>query len=263
MNAPRIRLWAFGVALTTSLTGCSSQFEPSVVVKIVRTVNTNETISSQDYERLRELTDSVLQHVQGVDESIRPQLSLSSQRNFIDEIEDQTRSGFGPDLLITDSETALELYRKKLIDPITLTSEERADTPTHLLELATARDGQLVGRPVNQFIQLACYNKSKLPSPPTTLKAMEESSSDNTFGMALQLKDLFWSAESFDAGEAMQAALDKKTPKPKRQKKSPTGFAGLNPPAINKTSVFSTISADYGKVSLLAKSTGSPAGVAA
>lgn len=219
MNAPRIRLWAFGVALTTSLTGCSSQFEPSVVVKIVRTVNTNETISSQDYERLRELTDSVLQHVQGVDESIRPQLSLSSQRNFIDEIEDQTRSGFGPDLLITDSETALELYRKKLIDPITLTSEERADTPTHLLELATARDGQLVGRPVNQFIQLACYNKSKLPSPPTTLKAMEESSSDNTFGMALQLKDLFWSAESFDAGEAMQAALDKKTPKPKRQKK--------------------------------------------
>ena len=63
MNALRIRLWAFGVALAASLTGCSGQFEPSVVVKIVRTVNTNETISSQDYERLRELTDSVLQHV--------------------------------------------------------------------------------------------------------------------------------------------------------------------------------------------------------
>ena len=47
---------------------------------------------------------------------------------------------------------------------------------------------------------------------------MEESSSDNTFGMALQLKDLLWSAESFDAEEAMQAALDKKSPKPERQK---------------------------------------------
>ena len=33
---------------------------------------------------------------------------------------------------------------------------------------------------------------------------MEQESEGSTFGMALQLKDLFWSAESFDAGEAME-----------------------------------------------------------
>ena len=50
MNAPRIVLYAFGVALTTPLTGCSCQFEPSVVVNIVRTLYINETIPIQDYE---------------------------------------------------------------------------------------------------------------------------------------------------------------------------------------------------------------------
>jgi hypothetical protein len=46
---------------------------------------------------------------------------------------------------------------------------------------------------------------------------MEKDSEDNNFGMALQLKDLFWSAESFDAGDAMEAALAKLPPDTKRQ----------------------------------------------
>ena len=76
-----------------------------------------------------------------------------------------------------------------------------------------------MGRPVNQFVQLACFNKERLTSPPQNLKEMEQESEDNNFGMALQLKDLFWSAEAFDAGEAMEAALSKLPPDPERQSK--------------------------------------------
>ena len=65
--------------------------------------------SSKDHERLREVTEDAIDHIRSVDPSIRPQLTLSTQANFVDEIADQTRSGFGPDLLITDSDTALEL----------------------------------------------------------------------------------------------------------------------------------------------------------
>jgi ABC-type glycerol-3-phosphate transport system substrate-binding protein len=184
---------------------------------VVRTINNEETVSSKDYERLREITVEAIDHIKSVDPSIRPQLTLSSQRNFVDEIEGQTRSGFGPDLLITDSDTALELYQRKLVDPIEIDSEDRADTPSFLFDLVTAKDGQLVGRPVNQFVQLACFNKERLPSPPQTLEEMEKDSEDNNFGMALQLKDLFWSAESFDAGDAMEAALAKLPPDTKRQ----------------------------------------------
>ena len=163
------------------------------------------------------MTEEAIDHIKGVDPHIRPQLTLSSQKNFVDEIADQTRSGFGPDLLITDSDTALELYKRNLVDPIDISREDRADTPSYLFDLVTAKDGKLVGRPVNQFVQLACFNKERLPSPPQTLEQMEQASEENNFGMALQLKDLFWSAESFDAGEAMEAALAKLPPDAERQ----------------------------------------------
>ena len=216
MRPLRIRHLALGISLAALTSGCGS-WRPPVVIKVVRTINNEETVSSKDYERLREITVEAIDHIKSVDPSIRPQLTLSSQRNFVDEIEGQTRSGFGPDLLITDSDTALELYQRKLVDPIEIDSEDRADTPSFLFDLVTAKDGQLVGRPVNQFVQLACFNKERLPSPPQTLEEMEKDSEDNNFGMALQLKDLFWSAESFDAGDAMEAALAKLPPDTKRQ----------------------------------------------
>ena len=218
MGAIRIQHVALGTALALLSAGCSN-WRPPTVIKVVRTVNSAETISSEDYERLREVTEDAIDHIRSVDPSIRPQLTLSTQANFVDEIADQTQSGFGPDLLITDSDTALELYRRKLTDPMKISPEDRADTPSYLFNLVTAEDGQLVGRPVNQFVQLACFNKERLEIPPETLKDMEQDSESNNFGMALQLKDLFWSAEAFDAGEAMEAALAKRPPDLDRQSK--------------------------------------------
>ena len=137
------------------------------------------------------MTENAIDHIKSVDPHIRPRLTLSLQKNFVDEIEDQTRISFGPDLLITDSETALDLYKRKLVDPMELLPEDRAGTPDYLFDLVTADDGQLVGRPVNQFVQLACCNKERLSYPPQTLEGMAQEREDNNFGMALQLKDLF------------------------------------------------------------------------
>ena len=216
MGAIRIRNLTLGIALAAFSAGCTS-WKPPVVIKVVRTIDNSETISSEDYERLREITEEAIDQIKSVDPTIRPQLTLSTQKDFVEEIDDQTRSGFGPDLLITDSDTALELYKRKLVDPIELSPEDRDDTPSYLFDLVTAKDGQLVGRPVNQFVQLACFNKERLSSAPQTLEEMEQSSEDNNFGMALQLKDLFWSAEAFDAGYAMEAALSKLPPDAERQ----------------------------------------------
>ena len=60
------------------------------MIKVVRTINNSETISSKDYEQLREVTEDAIDHIRSVDPTIRPQLTLSSQKNFVDEIEDQT-----------------------------------------------------------------------------------------------------------------------------------------------------------------------------
>ena len=81
------------------------------------------------------------------------------------------------------------------------------DTPQSFLDLVTAEDGALVARPVQQFVQLACFNKSRLPAPPGSLNELAQTSSDSTFGLAIQLKDLYWSAQAFNATPAFQAAI--------------------------------------------------------
>ena len=192
------------------LSGCAAidALNPPAVVDIVRTIDNKANITTQDYEQLQDISNLVFQQIRDIDPQIQPQLQLQSSTNFIDEIRQQTESGFGPDLIITDSETALALYRSRLIDPIQLSEQDRQDTPQSLLDLVTAKNGALVARPVNQFVQLACFNKERLPTAPRTLEDLKQSSSDATFGMAVQLKDLFWSAEAFDASPALKAAMD-------------------------------------------------------
>ena len=192
------------------LSGCSAidVLQPPAVVDIVRTIDNKAHITTQDYEQLEDISNLVFQQIRDLDPQIHPQLQLQSSTNFIDEIRQQTESGFGPDLIITDSETALALYRSRLIDPIQLSEQDRQDTPQSLLDLVTAKDGALVARPVNQFVQLACFNKERLPTAPRTLEDLKQSSNDVTFGMSVQLKELFWTADAFNATPALKAAMD-------------------------------------------------------
>ena len=201
--------------------GCSISSESGgtpVVVKILRTIDNADAVSTEDYERLQRVNESILEQFASVDPTVRPQLTLSTRKNFISEVARQTESGFGPDLVLTDSETAMGLYQRGLLDPVTLTDADKQDIPRTVLHLATAKDGQLIGRPVNQFMQLACYDKTKISQSPPTLQALEATSEQANYGFALQLKDLFWSAEAFAASRAMEAALENETPTPEEQK---------------------------------------------
>ena len=203
---------AFNRSLLTSLaswllSGCAAVNGPAVV-DLVRTIDRSDGITSDDYEELTDTSDQVFQQIRDLDPQIYPQLTLYTSKNFVQHINQRTQSGFGPDLIVTDSETALELYRLNLIDPIKLPLKDGQDTPQSLLDLVTAEDGALVARPVQQFVQLACFNKSRLPAPPGSLNELAQTSSDSTFGLAIQLKDLFWSAEAFNATPAFQAAIN-------------------------------------------------------
>ena len=209
MNAGLSRSLLTGLA-GSLLSGCAAidALQPPAVVEMVRTIDNTDSISNQDYEQLTDTSNLVFRQIRDLDPQIYPQLTLSSRRNFIRNIRQRTESGFGPDVIVTDSETALELYRLGLIDPIQLSEQDRQDTSKRLLDLVTARDGALVARPVNQFVQLACFNKNRLATPPSTLQELEQSSTEATFGMAIQLKDLFWSVEAFNATPAFQTAMN-------------------------------------------------------
>ena len=66
IGAIRIKNLALGIALAVISAGCSI-WRPPTVVKVVRTINNSDTISSRDYERLREVTEDAIDHIKSVD----------------------------------------------------------------------------------------------------------------------------------------------------------------------------------------------------
>ena len=82
MAAIRIQHLALGIALAVTSAGCSS-WRPPVVVKVARTINNAETVSSKDYERLREVTEEAIDHIKGVDPHIRPQLTRPARKTSL------------------------------------------------------------------------------------------------------------------------------------------------------------------------------------
>ena len=107
----------------------------------------------------------MFQQIRDIDPQIYPQLQLQSITNFIDEIRQQTESGFGPDVIITDSETALALYRLGLVDPTQLSEQDRQDTPQSLLDLVTAKDGARWRAPSINSCSWLASTKSACPLP--------------------------------------------------------------------------------------------------
>ena len=164
MTAGLSRAWLVGLTAGL-LSGCSAidALHPSAVLDIVRTIDNKANITTQDYEQLEYISNLVFQQIRDIDPQIQPQLQLQSSTNFIDEIRQQTESGFGPDLIITDSETALALYRSRLIDPIQLSEQDRQDTPQSLLDLVTAKNGALVARPSINSCSWLASTKSACP----------------------------------------------------------------------------------------------------
>tara|TARA_B100002051_G_scaffold123050_1_gene117204 strand:+ start:758 stop:2014 length:1257 start_codon:yes stop_codon:yes gene_type:complete len=204
-------------ALLSSCLG-SHKVKLPVVLRVARTVPHDSGAEYEDYARMRQILRDLVRQLQGIDDAIQIQVALYGRRNFVDEIRRQTSSGFGPDLIISDSETTLDLYNNKLVDPIKIAPNDHKDIPQYLFNLVKAKDGNYVGQPVSQFVQVACYNKERIKSPPSTLAELQKESEDLSFGMALQLKDLYWSAEAFKAEEAIEESLQGKQPNAKKTK---------------------------------------------
>jgi len=208
-----------GISLSMSGCGTNNAGMP-VVLRVAKTVGAEEIVNAEDYEELQIKIQSVIKEFRDYDSSIRIKLALYNNDHFINQISNQTRAGFGPDIIITDSNTTHSLHEKGLIDTLELPTQQREGTPDHLYQLVTNRQGDLLGRPVAQYIQVACYNKETIDSPPKTKQEFnEEIYRDTTFGMSLNLKDIFWTTELYGAEEPMVTAMRGTSPDAQSKKK--------------------------------------------
>ena len=191
------------------LSSCSNNSRtPIRLLRLARILPTNEKVtpadSSRDRKRLRSFQNNLWDVVPG----LRIQPALYSEEAVESELERQTDSGLGPDLIMGDARVIQELSEAKLLDTVPITPEQRNAIAPGLLERVTNSRGEVTGLPVSQYIQLACFDKSKIKEPPATLALMSKQSGEGqVFGITQNFEDLYWSVSGFKAGSALTSAL--------------------------------------------------------
>lgn len=167
------------------LSACSGSDESrSTLLRVVRTLPANEVVTGEESARDRKLLRDFQTNLRAVIPGLRIQPSLYSATSVQAELQRQTNSGLGPDLVISDAQTIQALFAARLLDPVALTPEQRQAIPAELLTRVSTSNGTITGLPVSQYIQLACYDKRKLKSAPKTLRELAQQSSEgNIFGL--------------------------------------------------------------------------------
>ena len=206
----RRRLLLFGILCAAGLlSSCSSSGRtPIKLLRVARIMPTNEKVTTVDSSRDRKRLSSFQNNLWDVVPGLRIQPALYSEAAVASELERQTFSGLGPDLVMGDARVIQELSEAKLLDTVTITPEQRNSIAPGLLERVTNSRGEVTGLPVSQYIQLACFDKRKLKEPPATLALMSKQSSEGqVFGITQNFEDLYWSVSGFKAGSALVSAL--------------------------------------------------------
>ena len=206
----RGRLLLLGILCTAGLlSSCSNSGRtPIKLLRVARILPTNEKVTPVESSRSRKRLSSFQNNLWDVVPGLRIQPALYSEAAVQSELERQTFSGLGPDLVMGDARVIQELSEAKLLDTVPITPEQRNAIAPGLLERVTNSRGEVTGLPVSQYIQLACFDKRKLKEPPATLALMSKQSSEGqVFGITQNFEDLYWSMSGFKAGSALLSAL--------------------------------------------------------
>lgn len=137
------------------------------------------------------------------------QISLYPEEQLLSQIRRRTASGLGPDLIVTAADPAHRLLHQGLTVPMPLAREDAGAIEPLLLRRVVTPRGQITGMPLVLYTQMACFDRRRVRVPPTTVQELlQQSATGVRVGLALRLRDLFWSAGSLGALPAMQAAVE-------------------------------------------------------
>ena len=196
--------------LATLLGGCLPQRQRLPLMLYVAVSIQDETnLSGENATLFRQRFSELVHDFRRVHPNVLVQLSLYPESQLTKHLTIRDRAGLGPDLVLTGADSAISLLQAGLVDPIPETAELRNDSTPELMNRVRNRHGQVAGQPFSLFPQLACYDKRRLPQPPTTLSGLLQTSAAGVpVGLPMQLRQLVWTAGTFGAIPGLtQAAL--------------------------------------------------------
>ena len=180
----------------------------------------DNTFDNDGYRRdINQTFGSLEQQFRQVNPRTHFVVQLYRESTLLQEVSQRNASGLGPDLVLVNNRTALQLARAGLTRSPQLTPELRRElNPATLSRASLHNPRRLASLPLAQRAQLACFNRTRLQQVPTTLQELlTVSANGNNVGLALDPEGIFWSAGALGATEALQQATARRRLNPEQQ----------------------------------------------
>jgi arabinogalactan oligomer/maltooligosaccharide transport system substrate-binding protein len=190
-----------------SLSGCSGRLELPQVVYLAIGVNADQSIDADLLGDFQERLNGLESGYRQIHPNTRFQFSVYPDERIDDAVRRRTNAGLGPDLLFINGDTARYLLEQGLIDPFPANRAlENLFSAYDLNRMRTA-SGQLAGLPIVVQPQVACFNRQRLSTPPSTLsELLKTSAKGHSIGLSVELNTLLWTAGSMGTIEALNRA---------------------------------------------------------
>lgn len=171
-------------------------------------INSDEQLDSGLRQRAAQALDRFSRDFRELHPGVEIQLITFPEDTLVGQLRFRQQGGLGPDLLLVNSRTALELHRKQLVQGVHFPPELLQQIDPDMLERVELGDGTLAGLPVLQLPQLACFNRERLPtgSPDSLDDLLQLSSRGVRVGLSSNPIYLFWTAGGLGADGALLAA---------------------------------------------------------
>ncbi len=133
--------------------------------------------------------------------------NLLRESAFIEEVRRRQAAGFGPDLMLVAGSTAHALVEADLARSLQLPQATRRQVDPDSLQRLEIPPRGLAGLPILRRPQLACYNRSRLATSPTSVdELLSQARGGLRVGLAVESRSLFWSTGPLGADRAIIAA---------------------------------------------------------
>jgi ABC-type glycerol-3-phosphate transport system substrate-binding protein len=197
-----------GLSLLAVLGGCTQGREWPNVVYVAIGTNKDQIINAELREQFQDGLGKVGARFRQINPGTHFQFGLYPEDQMVEVMRRRSRSGLAPDLLMVNGDTALRLLQAGLVDPFPVRKDQLALFNEEELRRLRSPDGQLAGLPVLVQTQLSCFNRERLPKPPSTLQELLNASADgHPMGLSLDLYYMVWIVGSTGALPAFERAV--------------------------------------------------------
>ena len=204
----RARLAASVVLFSLLLSGCSRlSNELPVMLYLALVIDQDSMIETATQADFRRRIDLVVSDYRKINPNVNVQVALYKRADLIGELQRRNASDLGPDLVITDAPQAKQLITAGLTEALPKTEFKRQHTEESLWERVKLEDGRIAAQPMVIYPQIACFNRTVVKEPPTTLQALlQEGAAGARVGLPVNFSELLWTSGSLGALQSLGRA---------------------------------------------------------